>query len=347
MTEISSPLNPSTLSKKILLASMVVLTSWGMTACSDQKNETTTQSAETTIDAVPADKLQTKFVTIATGGASGPYNIIGTSLSEIYAKTFGVNSKTQTTGASVENINLLSQGKVDMAFVMSDVVTDAIEGVNNFSAPVNNIQQIAVLYPNVMQVAAAKNSGINTIEDLKGKRIAVGDQGSGTEVNARTLLQEFGITYDDVKVDYLSFAEAADAMKAGKIDAAFFNSGLPNSSIMELEQGFDLKIVSVNQDKLKEIMTRKPYFNTFEIPAGTYGNKEPIPTVAIMNALLVSSDLSEEDGYKLTKALFDNLESLKNAHQAASAISLADAQKGMVAPLHPGAKKFYDEQASK
>ncbi len=347
MTEISSPLNPSTLSKKILLASMVVLTSWGMTACSDQKNETTTQSAETTIDTVPADKLQTKFVTIATGGASGPYNIIGTSLSEIYAKTFGVNSKTQTTGASVENINLLSQGKVDMAFVMSDVVTDAIEGVNNFSAPVNNIQQIAVLYPNVMQVAAAKNSGINTIEDLKGKRIAVGDQGSGTEVNARTLLQEFGITYDDVKVDYLSFAEAADAMKAGKIDAAFFNSGLPNSSIMELEQGFDLKIVSVNQDKLKEIMTRKPYFNTFEIPAGTYGNKEPIPTVAIMNALLVSSDLSEEDGYKLTKALFDNLESLKNAHQAASAISLTDAQKGMVAPLHPGAKKFYDEQASK
>lgn len=347
MTEISSPLNPSTLSKKILLASMVALTSWGMMACSDQKNETTTQGAETTIDAVPADKLQTKFVTIATGGASGPYNIIGTSLSEIYAKTFGVNSKTQTTGASVENINLLSQGKVDMAFVMSDVVTDAIEGVNNFSAPVNNIQQITVLYPNVMQVAAAKNSGINTIEDLKGKRIAVGDQGSGTEVNARTLLQEFGITYDDVKVDYLSFAEAADAMKAGKIDAAFFNSGLPNSSIMELEQGFDLKIVSVNQDKLKEIMTRKPYFNTFEIPSGTYGNKEPIPTVAIMNALLVSSDLSEEDGYKLTKALFDNLESLKNAHQAASAISLADAQKGMVAPIHSGAKKFYDEQASK
>ena len=273
MTEISSPLNPSTLSKKILLASMVALTSWGMMACSDQKNETTTQGAETTIDAVPADKLQTKFVTIATGGASGPYNIIGTSLSEIYAKTFGVNSKTQTTGASVENINLLSQGKVDMAFVMSDVVTDAIEGVNNFSAPVNNIQQITVLYPNVMQVAAAKNSGINTIEDLKGKRIAVGDQGSGTEVNARTLLQEFGITYDDVKVDYLSFAEAADAMKAGKIDAAFFNSGLPNSSIMELEQGFDLKIVSVNQDKLKEIMTRKPYFNTFEIPSGTYGNR--------------------------------------------------------------------------
>lgn len=344
--KMSSPLSSSTLSKKTLLASIVLSMSVGITACSDQKNETVIQSSDTATEAAPSNKLQTKFVTIATGGASGPYNIIGTSLSEIYAKTFGVNSKTQTTGASVENINLLSKGKVDMAFVMSDVVTDAVKGVNNFSAPVSNIQQIAVMYPNVMQVATAKNSGINTIEDLKGKRIAVGDQGSGTEVNARSLLNEFGITYEDVKVDYLSFAEAADAMKAGKIDAAFFNSGLPNSSIMELEQGFDLKIVSVDQEKIKEIMTRKPYFNTFKIPAGTYGNAEPVPTVAIMNALLVSSNLSEEDGYKLTKALFDNLDGLKNAHQAASAISLAEAQKGMVAPIHPGAKKFYDEQAS-
>ncbi|GAF60245.1 LOW QUALITY PROTEIN: TRAP transporter solute receptor [Psychrobacter sp. JCM 18903] len=321
----------------------------GLTACSSPSSESTDSTATDNSAATDtaADKLDTKFLTIATGGASGLYNIIGTSLSEVYVKTFGVNSKTQTTGASVENVNLLTQGKVDMVLALSDVVTDAIEGKNNFDKPITNIQQIAVLYPNVVQIVTTKKSGIKNIEDLRGKRIAVGDQGSGTEVNARTLLEGFGITYDDVTVDYLGFAEAADGMKAGKIEAAFFSSGLPNSSLMELEQGLDLQLITINQDKLKEIIATKPYFKTFEIPAGTYGNDAAIPTAAIMNALLVSSELSEADGYKLTKALFDNLDGLKTAHQAANDISLATAREGMVAPIHSGAKKYYDEQAAK
>ena len=342
--------------KSPLLLSIMISAALAMSACSSPSSESAddTAAAENNTDtstdaATPAadNKLDTKFLTIATGGASGPYNIIGTSLSEVYVKTFGVNSKTQTTGASVENVNLLTQGKVDMVLALSDVVTDAVKGENNFDKPIDNIQQIAVLYPNVVQIVTTKKSGIKNIEDLKGKRIAVGDQGSGTEVNARTLLEGFGITYDDVTVDYLGFAEAADGMKAGKIEAAFFSSGLPNSSLMELEQGLDLQLITINQDKLKEIMASKPYFKTFEIPAGTYGNAEAIPTAAIMNALLVSSDLSENDGYKLTKALFENLEGLKTAHQAANDISLETANVGMVAPIHPGAKKYYDEQAAK
>ena len=335
--------------KSPLFLSAMLSATLGLTACSSPSSESTDSTATDNSAATDtaADKLDTKFLTIATGGASGPYNIIGTSLSEVYVKTFGVNSKTQTTGASVENVNLLTQGKVDMVLALSDVVTDAIEGKNNFDKPITNIQQIAVLYPNVVQIVTTKKSGIKNIEDLRGKRIAVGDQGSGTEVNARTLLEGFGITYDDVTVDYLGFAEAADGMKAGKIEAAFFSSGLPNSSLMELEQGLDLQLITINQDKLKEIIATKPYFKTFEIPAGTYGNDAAIPTAAIMNALLVSSELSEADGYKLTKALFDNLDGLKTAHQAANDISLATAREGMVAPIHSGAKKYYDEQAAK
>lgn len=335
-------------SKTSLLAAIVAL-SMTMVACSDNTATDTNDSATTdnTAASVASDKLETKFVTIATGGASGPYNIIGTSLAEIYAKTFGVNAKTQTTGASVENVNLLTQGKVDMVLALSDVVTNAVEGTEDFKEPITNIQQVAVLYPNVIQIVASEKSGIKNIEDLKGKRIAVGDQGSGTEVNARTLLEGFGITYDDVKVDYLGFADAADAMKAGKIEAAFFSSGLPNSSLLELEQGIKLQLVTINQDKLKQIIENKPYFKTFEIPAGTYGNDAAIPTTAVMNALLIRSDISEEDGYKLTKALFENLDGLKNAHQAANDISLETAQEGMVAPIHPGAKKYYEEQSAK
>ncbi|GAF56954.1 LOW QUALITY PROTEIN: TRAP transporter solute receptor [Psychrobacter sp. JCM 18901] len=334
--------------KSPLLLSAMLSAALGLTACSSPSSEgSDTASADSAATDTAVDKLDTKFLTIATGGASGPYNIIGTSLSEVYVKTFGVNSKTQTTGASVENVNLLTQGKVDMVLALSDVVTDAVEGKNNFEQPITNIQQIAVLYLNVVQIVTSKKSGIKNIEDLRGKRIAVGDQGSGTEVNARTLLEGFGITYDDVTVDYLGFAEAADGMKAGKIEAAFFSSGLPNSSLMELEQGLDLQIVTINQDKLKEIIATKPYFKTFEIPAGTYGNETAVPTAAIMNALLVSSDLSEADGYKLTKALFDNLDGLKTAHQAANDISLETARDGMVAQSILELKKYYDEQAAK
>lgn len=316
----------------------------GLGACSKDPAQNN-QQADAQNSATAADKLQTRFVSIATGGASGPYNVIGTSLAELYNKTYGVNSKTQTTGASVENLNLLKQNKVEMAFVMSDSLTEAIQGKGSFKEKIGNVQQIAALYPNYVQIVTSKKTGIRSIEDLKGKRIAVGAQNSGVEVNARTLLNGFGITYNDVKVDYLGYAEAADALKGGKLDAAFLTSGIPNSSLMELEQSFDLQLVSINADKVKEIAQNQSYFLPMTIPKGTYGNSEDIQTAAIMNALVVRSDLSEDDVYKLTKTFFSNLNHLANAHQAATEISLEAAQQGLVAPLHPGAKRYYDEVA--
>lgn len=315
----------------VLLASVV------LAACGSDDGEKTSEGEG-------SEGLDTNLVTIATGGASGPYNIIGTALGERYSSELGVNSKTQTTGASVENINLIKQEKIEMAFVMSDVLSEAVEGVGNFDAKVENVSQIASLYPNYVQIVTTKKTGINSFEDLKGKRIAVGAQNSGVEVNARNLLEGHGITYDDVKVDYLGYAEAADALKSGKIDAAFLTSGIPNASLMELEQGLDMMLVPVDPEKIKEIAQDQTYFVALDIPAGTYGNEEAIPTAAIMNALVVRSDMSENDVYQLTKSFFEGLEGLTNAHQAAADISLEAAQEGMVAPVHPGAQKYFDEQ---
>lgn len=325
----------------VLLALFTIL----LSGCDDKKNSSNNSSNET--KNIPADQLQTKFVTIATGGASGPYNIIGTTLAEIYSKDLHTNSKTQTTGASVENMNLLKQKKVDMAFTMSDILTSAINGTGNFPEKISNIRQIAALYPNYVQIVTSAHSGINTIMDLKGKRIALGAQNSGVEVNARNLLANFGITYNDIKPDYLGYAEAADALKAGKIDAAFLTSGLPNSALLELEHSFDLKLVSIPHSGALQLSKTLPYFIPAEIPAGTYGNSEPIPTVAIKNALVVRSGLSDDDVYKLTKTFFENLPKLQTAHQAAKAISLKSAQQGLVAPLHSGAKRYYDEMNQK
>ncbi|WP_134702742.1 TAXI family TRAP transporter solute-binding subunit [Ammoniphilus sp. YIM 78166] len=330
--------------------SMIFLLGSVLTACGGGSNTTTIEPAKTDAaqeapkEAAADDKLETKFATVATGGASGPYNILATSLTDIYSKTYGVNSKTQTTGASVENMNLLKQGKVEMAFVMSDVLSEAINAEGSFTEKVDNVQQIAALYPNYVQVVTSNSTGIETFSDLKGKRIAVGAQNSGVEVNARTLLEAHGITYNDIKVDYLGYAEAADGLKAGKLDAAFLTSGIPNSSLMELAQSFDLKIVPIEGSAIEELAKTKNYFVTGTIPAGTYKNEADIPTAAIMNALVVRSDLSEGDVYKLTKTFFESLDTLANAHQSAKEISLEGAQNGLVAPLHPGAQKYYDEK---
>lgn len=320
-----------------LLATSALLSASILAACGDSDKDSGNASGSD-------DGLDTNIVTIATGGSSGPYNIIGTTLANEYSTEFDVNSKPQATGASVENINLIKEGKVEMAFVMSDVLTEAVEGTGNFPAKVEKVQQIAALYPNFVQIVTTANSGIKTIEDLKGKRVAVGDQNSGVEVNARNLLAGHGITYNDIKVDYLGYAEAADGLKSGNIDAAFLTSGMPNSSVLELATSLDITLVSVDPTKIEEIAKDQPYFVSMIIPAGTYGNKEDIPTAAIMNALVVSSDLSEDDVYKLTKKFFGSLELMENSHQAAADISLEGAQTGMVAPVHPGAQKYYDEQ---
>ncbi|PKR78158.1 C4-dicarboxylate ABC transporter substrate-binding protein [Halalkalibacillus sediminis] len=324
------------MNKKILTAFILMLTTaMTLAACGGEEGGSGEGNGE---------GLDTNIATIATGGSSGPYNIIATTLAETYTSELGVNSKTQTTGASVENVNLMKEEKVEMAFMMSDVLSQAVNGVENFDESIDNVSQIGTLYPNYVQVVTTADSGIETLSDLEGKRVAVGDQNSGVEVNARTLLEGHDITYDDIEVDYLGYAEAADGLRSGQIDAAFLTSGLPNASVMELANSVDLQIVRIEQEDVERIAEDKEYFVSLEIPADTYGNEEAIPTAAIMNALVVRSDLSEDDVYELTKTLFENLDQLENAHQAASDISLENAQEGVIAPLHPGAERYYNEQ---
>ena len=323
---------------KVSAFSLIIAGSMVLAACGEE--DATTEPEEGGEDA----GLETNIVTIATGGASGPYNIIGSTLAETYSTEYGVNSRTQTTGASVENVNLIKEDKIEMAFTMSDVVSQAVEGTEGFTEPTDKISQIAALYPNYVQIVTTADSGIETFEDLRGKRIAVGDQNSGVEVNARMLLEGYGITYDDIDVDYLGYAEAADGLRAGQIDAAFLTSGLPNASLLELSETLDIRMVSIAAEDVERVAEDQSYFIPLEIPAGTYGNEEAIPTAAIMNALVVHSDMSEDDVYKLTKTFFENLDTLENSHQAASDITLEAAQEGLVAPLHPGAQRYYDEQ---
>lgn len=331
--------------KKLSILSSILLTAGILAACGDEPTSSNESegAGEVEVD-VAVEGLESNIVTIGTGGASGPYNIIGTTLADIYTNTYDVNSRTQTTGSSVENLNLINQGKVEMAFVMSDALSQAINGEVSFKEKLESVSTIATLYPNVVQIITKADSGIKTIEDLKGKRVAVGDQNSGVEVNARTLLAGHGITYDDIKVDYLGYAEAADGLSSGAIDAAFLTSGLPNASVMELSETLDITLVTIDAEKVAEIAKEHPYFVSYEIQPNVYSNTESIFTAAVPNALVVRKDLSEDDVYKLTKTFYESLDKLVNSHQAAADISLEKGSEGIIGELHPGAKKFYDEQ---
>lgn len=312
-----------------------------LSACSDESGDEAATEESSESDGA---SLETNIATIATGGSSGPYNIIATTLAEGYSQEFGVNSRTQTTGASAENLNLMKDEKAEMAFVMSDALVQAVNGEETFEEPIENVQQIGALYPNYVQLISTEDAGIESVEDLKGKRIAVGDQNSGVEIATRAVLEAHDMSYDDIEVDYLGYAEASEAMRSGQLDAAFLTSGLPNASVMELQNSVDLKIVPIEAEAVEVLSEDADYFEALEIPADTYGNEEPVPTVAIMNALVVRSDLSEDDVYNLTKYLFENLDDLGNAHQAANDINVETAEEGSVIELHPGAQKYYDEQ---
>lgn len=335
--------------------SIILAASLFLSACGDDGGESEPAGDESTEEGTSEEsdessengdsgsaELETNIVTIATGGSSGPYNIIATTLADGYSNEFGVNSRTETTGASAENLNLMNQESVEMSFVMSDALVQAVNGEESFDEPIENVQQVAALYPNFVQLITTEGAGIDSVEDLEGKRVAVGDQNSGVEIATRSVLEAHDMSYDDLEVDYLGYAEAAEAMRGGQLDAAFLTSGLPNASVMELENSVDLKVVSIDPEVVEGM--EEDYFESMEIPADTYGNEEAVPTVAIMNALVVREDISEDDVYNLTKYLFENLDSLENSHQAASDISIENSMESMVIDVHPGAQRFYDEQ---
>jgi TRAP transporter TAXI family solute receptor len=293
------------------------------------------------------EATETAFISIATGGTGGTYYPLGGAMAKIFNENIeGVNANAEATGASIANIQLIEDGDAQLALIQNDISYYAYEGIEMYSdkGKQEKIRGMACVYPETIQIVAHGQSGINSIEDMVGKKIAVGDVGSGTEANARQILEAHGITYDDITVDYLSFQEAADNLRDGHIDAAFITAGFPTSAITEITLTSDVKLVPVAEDKIEAIKAKYPYYTGVVIPAGTYSNQdEDINTVAVMAMLVVPDDLDEELAYKMTKALFENLDDLKAAHDRGGDLSLETALDGMSLPLHPGVEKYYDE----
>jgi TRAP transporter TAXI family solute receptor len=286
-----------------------------------------------------------EFINVLTGGTSGVYYPLGVALSEIYGKGIeGARTQVQATKASVENLNLLQQGKGELAFALGDSVKLAAEGNTEagFPGKLDKLRGIAAIYPNYIQVVASQESGIKTLADLKGKSLSVGAPASGTELNARAIFAAAGMKYEDLgKVEYLPFAESVELIKNRQLDATLQSAGLGVASIRDLATSLPINVVAVPKADVEKIGS--PYVSVI-IPAGTYdGQTEDVETAAVGNFLVTHDGVSDETAYQMTKLLFENLDQLTAAHAAAKAIDPAKALDGMPIPLHPGAERYYKE----
>lgn len=287
-----------------------------------------------------------EFINILTGGTSGVYYPLGVSLSKIYGEAIpDSRTQVQATKASVENLNLLQQGRGEAALTLGDSLKLAWEGNEEagFKNKLDKLRGIAAMYPNYIHFVVRSDSGISSLADLKGKNISVGAPKSGTELNSRTILAAAGLTYDDLgKVEYLPYAESVELMKNRQLDGTLLSSGLGVAAIRDLATSIDVTFVPIPAEIVEKIGA--PYVS-LPIVAGTYrGQDADVPTAGVVNFLVTHDGVPEETVYLMTKSMFENLDQMVAAHGAAKSIKLENAVTAMPVPLHPGAERYYKEK---
>ncbi len=288
----------------------------------------------------------TRHLTIATGGTGGIYFPLGGTLARIYTESLpGINASAQSTAGSLFNCGAVQRGQADVAFTMADVAYQAYNrGTDVDPEPYRRIRAMVPFYDNVVQLVTYRDSAIDTVSDLRGKRVGVGAPGSGTEFNARRVLEGHGLQYSDLKADYLSFSEIVQQLKNRTIDAGFINASYPVSAVMDLDASVGVKIIPIAPDRARAIQTLDPNYFPTVLPGGTYKSiPADLPTMGVTNLLICREGLEEDLVYELTSLLFEKRGDLETTHQAATSLSL-ERWRDVTIPLHPGAERFFQEQ---
>lgn len=286
-------------------------------------------------------------MTMGTGSPTGTYYAYGGILGQYVKNETGIAVNAVSTGGSKDNIQAIDAGDYQLGTVQSDVMDYAWNGTRSFEkdGKIDSFRTIAGLYAEAVQLVTV-NPEIKTVADLKDKKVSIGAPGSGVYFNAMDVLAAAGLTETDIKPQYQNFDESADALKDGKIDAAFIVAGAPTPAITELSMtNANTRIVPIDGDFADKLMKDNTFYSVYKIPANTYSNQtEEITTVTVKATLIVSADASEEDVYKLTAAIFDNTEAIAKEHAKGAELSLENATVGATVPFHAGAAKYFKEK---
>lgn len=285
-------------------------------------------------------------LSIATGGTGGVYYPMGGGLAEVINNNIdGYSATAEVTGASVENMGLVARGDADLALGLADTVQQAQTGTGRFDGQqLEMLRGVASMYANMIQIVTLADSGITSLEDLRGKRVSVGAPGSGTEVNAAEILEANGITYDDIDEQRLNFNETADALANGDIDAGFWSVGAPTSSILNLATTQSIRMIELTDEQIAAARDATPLFARTTLAGGTYeGVADDTTVLGVPNVLVASAEMSDDLAYEITKAMFENVADLRAVHPAANQTTVEFTIAATPIPLHPGAIRYYEE----
>ena len=292
----------------------------------------------------PEDRAK-EFVTVGTGPTSGIYFPIGGAFATAL-KEYGYDTSAEATNATGQNIQNILNGDCEIAIAMQDAVMQAYTATGAYEGKdaATGLKALMRLWPNYVQLVTTADTGIKSVADLKGKRVGVGAANSGVEINARMILDAYGITYDDITPDYLAYGEAIDNMKNGQCDAVFVTSGLPNATVMDLGVSYDMVVIPIDGEGRDKLVNDYPYYAESVIPANTYNNTEDVEGVFVYNIMLVREDLSDEMVYDMLTGIFENISTIKASHNAADKnIDITFGVDDVQLPLHPGAEAFWKD----
>jgi len=300
--------------------------------------------------AAGAAVAQQKTIAIGTGGTGGVYYPLGGGLANILSKTIpGVQATAEVTGGSVDNLKLIGSGQSELAFSMADAALDALNGEDKFKSGKVDVRTLMVLYPNRMHVVTIDGTGIQSMADLKGKRISTGSPGSATEVMAFRVIEAAGLDKDkDMKRERLGVAESVNAIKDKKIDAFFWVGGLPTAAVTDLGATPGLKIKLIDHDDVVKKMNEKygPLYVTDVIPPKTYPGQDSVNKIStVWNILVTSSKMSDDLAYKIIATVFDKKADLVAVHKEADSIDYKFQKTGnSPIPWHPAAVKYFKDK---
>ena len=324
--------------KKITALLLVGLFVFGMTAI-DMVSPTAAQAA-------------TKFVTIGTGGVTGVYYPTGGAISKIVnkkRKEYGLRVTVESTGGSVFNINAIMAGDLEFGIAQSDRQFQAIKGLAEWEGkPQDKLRAICSIHPESITLAAAEDSGVMSMADLKGKTVNIGNPGSGQRQNSIDALAAFGIDFEkDLKAENLKAAEAPKMLQDGRIDAFFYTVGHPSGAFKEATSGRrKVRFIPIDGPELDALLAEYPYYAKSVIEMANYPqavNDSDVNSFGVKATFVTSADVPEDVVYAITKEIFENLEEFKKLHPAYSVLTKENMMEGLSAPIHPGAMKYYKE----
>lgn len=284
-------------------------------------------------------------MTMGTGSATGTYYGFGNVLGQYMKDHAGVTVTVVSTDGSKANIQGIDSGDYQLGTVQSDVMSYAWEGTRSFEGDkLDSFRVIGGLYAEAVQLVTM-DPEIKSVADLKGKSVSIGAPGSGVYFNAIDVLNAAGLSESDISAQYQSFSDSTDALKDGKIDAAFIVAGAPTPAITELCTTNSAYLVPIDGDVAAALMAQCPFYTVYSIPAGTYpGQDADVQTVTVKATLIVSASADEEQVYNLTKAIFDHTADIAKENGKGAELSVENATSGMTAPFHSGAAKYYAEK---